>query len=131
MSTDFGGKPRARTHFWRAFFIALALYLGAPLALVLLCLVIPALAMLYAFVIYPVIVYAYPVMILQPHSDATALLTVLAAFALCAVFAFCMRRREDSGDVWLLALLSFAGWWLVCRLAFLLAGLSPVLDVRM
>ena len=93
--------------------------------------VLPALAVLFAFVVWPILVYAYPFMALMPESTAIFPLTLLSAAALGAVFGFCVRKREDTGDQWLLALAAFAGWWLLCRLALLIADVHPKIDVRM
>ena len=118
-------------HFWRGFFVYAAVSIAPPLFLAVLSLTIGAIAMLFAYVIAPVLVYAYPAMLFAPMgSGATPWLTLIIALVCCAVFGFLTRAR-DTGDQWILAIAAFAGWWILWRLISFFAGIHPHLDVRM
>lgn len=118
------------THFWRGFWIALFLLVGLPLVLVLLALTGPF-AVLYAYVIAPILVYAYPVALFLPDSGGGGLILSLLMMIALAVAIGMITRRRSAGSQFLWTLVMYvlwAGlWWLVA----LLAGVQPQFNTRM
>jgi hypothetical protein len=118
-------------NFWRGFGIYAAISIAPPLALALLSVSVGAIAMLFAYVVAPALVYAYPPLMLAPWVGGSAtLLALIVAVLCCAAFGYWARHR-NTGVQWILALVVFAGWWGVWRLIAFVADLHPDLGARM
>lgn len=117
-------------HFWRGFFIYAAVSIAPTLVLGFLSATVGEIAMLFAYVLAPALVYAYPLLLLMPSGDAALWISLLLAIMGCAVFGL-LTRRLAAGAQWLLAVTAFAGWWIAWRLICLAANIHPHFDVRM
>jgi len=114
----------------RGFFIALAVSVGLPVALIPLSLTSPGFAMLYAYVIAPQLVYLYPAYLCSFSRAHAPLLSLLQMLLLSFLFGVAMSDRSGGSQLrW--ALLVLSAWWLAWRLAGLAFGLQPDFAVRM
>ena len=118
------------THFWRGFWIALFLLVGLPLVLVFLALTGPF-AVLYAYGIAPILVYAFPVALFLPDAGVGGLILSLMMMIALSVAMGMITRRRGAGSqlLWTLGMyVLWAGlWWLVA----LLVGVQPHFNTRM
>jgi hypothetical protein len=114
----------------RGFFIALAILIGLPLALVLLALTIPEIAVVYAYVIAPQIAFIYPAFLFSDFREQATNLSLVQALLFAAAFGWAVRYRKGGAQFgW--ALLVVIAWWLAWRLAGMAFDLHPDFDVRM
>ncbi len=114
----------------RGFFIALAIPIGLPLATILLAFAIPAVAMVFAYLIAPQLAFLYPAFLFPDIQSRAAILSLVQALVFAAAIGWVLRYRSGGAQFgW--ASLVLAAWWVVWRLAGLAFGLHPNFVVRM
>lgn len=117
-------------HFWRGFSIALMLLVVVPVVLTGLAMVDPTFAMVYAYLLAPVMIYLYPAIVFLPPFELAWLLALTSGLVLAVVIGFITRHLRTSGQ-WLATLALLATWWITWRLVALVLGVVPALGVRM
>ena len=114
----------------RGFFIALAVSIGIPAAMLPLAITVPAFAMAYAYSIAPQLVFAYPAFVFSATRHQAPLLSLVQMTVLSSVFGLLTRNRS-GGSQFLRASLVSVAWWAAWRVIGLAFGLQPEFDVRM
>ena len=108
----------------RALLIALAVFVGIPLLMIVLSLGIETVAVIFAFFVAPQLAYAYPTMLFPVLAGFEPFASIVLVGIVCGAFAL-RFRHEDAKSQFLAALLCCAAWWVCWRVLALMFGLHP------